>query len=231
MEKDNIKTDKIRCTYCGNNPVPHLFTKFDSFMAINIVNFGILFFSSAIGRWSASFVNKLLVFVSKPFLFIGLLKFNNDPKNILNRRGQVLWEEANKRGIKMQNFRFLNKNMDLYRARVLGKTLYFEGLPRVGEDHASLVWMDDKAILKERLERAGVSVSRGGSFSDFEVMRKKFLEINKPVIVKPRLGSRGRHTTTFIYNENDLRKAYKIAKQLYHIVAKLFCYFICLTKM
>jgi cyanophycin synthetase len=34
------------------------------------------------------------------------------------------------------------------------------------------------------------------------------------VIVKPRLGSRGRHTTTFIYNEQQLLEAYKIAKQL-----------------
>ena len=36
----------------------------------------------------------------------------------------------------------------------------------------------------------------------------------RPVIVKPRAGSRGRHTTTNIYNKEDLKKAFKIAKQL-----------------
>jgi hypothetical protein len=35
-----------------------------------------------------------------------------------------------------------------------------------------------------------------------------------PVIIKPRSGSRGRHSSTFVYNEDDLRRAFKIAKQL-----------------
>lgn len=37
---------------------------------------------------------------------------------------------------------------------------------------------------------------------------------SKPVIVKPRAGSRGRHSTTFVYTLEDLKQAYKIAKKL-----------------
>ncbi len=32
--------------------------------------------------------------------------------------------------------------------------------------------------------------------------------------MKPRLGSRGRHVITYVRNHDDLRYAYKIAKQL-----------------
>ena len=42
--------------------------------------------------------------------------------------------------------------------------------------------------------------------------------LEKPVIVKPRAGSRGRHTTTFVYTKEDLEKAFRIAKQLCHWV-------------
>jgi cyanophycin synthetase len=48
--------------------------------------------------------------------------------------------------------------------------------------------------------------------------RAWFATASKPVIVKPRLGSRGRHTTTFIYTEDQLREAFTIAKQLCHWV-------------
>ncbi len=43
---------------------------------------------------------------------------------------------------------------------------------------------------------------------------KIFDSIQKPVIVKPRLGSRGRHVVTYVRNHDDLKYAYRIAKQL-----------------
>ena len=48
----------------------------------------------------------------------------------------------------------------------------------------------------------------------FEEAKKIFDRIEKPVIVKPRLGSRGRHVVTYVRNHDDLRHAFKIARQL-----------------
>jgi len=76
--------------------------------------------------------------------------------------------------------------------------------------------MDDKALLKEKLLQAGLPVPRGGSVTSFSRALKIFQSASKPVIVKPRTGSRGRHTTTFVRTEEDLRQAVKVAKQLCH---------------
>ena len=56
------------------------------------------------------------------------------------------------------------------------------------------------------------------SFSLWFNMKRAFEKMQKPVIVKPRLGSRGRHTTTHIYTEKELYNAVKIAKKLCHYV-------------
>ena len=61
-------------------------------------------------------------------------------------------------------------------------------------------------------------VARGGNVTGMSGALKIFNTIDKPVIVKPRAGSRGRHTTTFVFTEADLRQAVKVAKQLCHWV-------------
>ncbi len=74
--------------------------------------------------------------------------------------------------------------------------------------------MDDKWLLKKKLQLKGVPVPRGARVGTFAQAKKVFDHIRHPVIIKPELGSRGRHTTTFIYTEDELRQAYKIAKKL-----------------
>ena len=130
----------------------------------------------------------------------------------------MLWEEARRRGIEMQNMRFLGRPTDIFRYKKNNHWEYFNGLPRVGRDNPALAWIDDKAILKKRLLHAGVPVPAGGSFSNFPDMAKAFENLQKPVIVKPRLGSRGRHTTTHIYTPEELRHAYVVGKELCYYV-------------
>lgn len=55
---------------------------------------------------------------------------------------------------------------------------------------------------------------QGGFARTFEEAKRIFDRIQKPVIVKPRLGSRGRHVVTYVRNHDDLRHAFKIARQL-----------------
>jgi hypothetical protein len=104
--------------------------------------------------------------------------------------------------------------------------------------------MDDKWLFKKVMLKNSLPVPAGASCRDFGQAEKIFLQIQKSeiqnpksdlsaiasaaaeinsipeivnpkaVIVKPRSGSRGRHSTTFVYSAEDLKKAFKIAKQL-----------------
>jgi cyanophycin synthetase len=156
----------------------------------------------------------------KTFEKFGFVKFSDDRETWTIDRAKVLWDEAERRGIKMRGAKIFNREVDFYEAKIGEQTIYFSGLPRpdINKDTEIEFWLDDKAIIKEKLLAAGVPVSPGGSYSKYTPLLKKFIELQKPVIIKPRLGSRGRHTTTFIYSEEQLKKAFKIAKQLCHWV-------------
>lgn len=149
----------------------------------------------------------------------GLIRWYHDREACSITRAAVLWEEAAARGIEMEGAMFWKRPIDFYRVKLQGKWKYFNGLPRPdGIDTTAQLWMDDKAVLKDRLRDAGLPIPPGVSYSDFESLAQAFQGLEKPVIVKPRLGSRGRHTTTYIYNEEQLQKAFKIAKELCHWV-------------
>lgn len=164
---------------------------------------------------TSKITNPILHFFVVLYKLSGLLKINTDQTKTVNQRGKVLWEEANRRGIAMHNFLLRGKPVDLYGATIHGRTIYFNGLPRpLRTPNNSEWWLDDKAIFKEKLQAAGLPVARGGVFSTFEPLLAKFKELEKPVIIKPRLGSRGRHTTTHITTERQLQKAFITAKQL-----------------
>ena len=214
------------CIYCGNNPVPH-FTHW-YFETVNILLAPIrrtLFYnplSRLLGRvLSRAGIASRLVSV---LVFFRLAAYQDDPAKCRVRRAQVLWEEGNKRGIQMRQLVFLGKPLDCYwaRKREGGKPLVFFGLPRpaaVASD--SLDWMDDKRILKTFFHKHGLPVPKGDSVSSFKQASRLFGSIEKPVIVKPRAGSRGRHSTTFVFTLADLRQAFRVAKQLcYWVVAE-----------
>ena len=149
-------------------------------------------------------------------VFVRVVKWNDSVDTIKGSRGKVLWEEAVKRGVSMRSIMIFGKPADAYEARKNGRRFLFSSVPSGGggEQYDALWWMDDKAALKKRLEAVHVPVARGGSFSRWDTLVKRFRELTAPVIIKPRIGSRGRHTTTFIYTEAELKKAFKIARQL-----------------
>lgn len=203
------------CIYCGNNPTSHFLTKVtESYLiALQPVNRVV----TKLGFTKAYFMLGDGAASSLIFLFraLGLAKYES-PEKITIPRAKVLAEEAKRRGIKMEVLTVLGKPMDIYRAHVKGEVLNFEGLPRPQGASNALLWMDDKIILKRILMQAGVAVPRGESVTNFLEALKVFNKLEKPVIVKPRLGSRGRHTTTFVYTPEQLKKAFNIAKQLCH---------------
>jgi hypothetical protein len=209
------KSAKLNCQYCGNNPVPHFIYWF--FESLNILLSPIR--QRLIKIFSFASLPNFSLPLTKLAAFLHIITFNEDINKCKVSRAKVLWEEAQKRGIKMKELLLFGKPFDTYVAGYPLPTthypLIFSGLPRPKNiDRAALDAMDDKAILKKKFVKAGLPVPKGGSVWNFFEAKKIFQHIEKPVIVKPRAGSRGRHSTTYVSSISDLQSAYEISKKL-----------------
>lgn len=206
---------KTPCLYCGANQTSHFMTRFDTGLSIGSTRRTERMMRTKIGQLLYQFVSWLLVLTIKVWKFFGVVTYSTDAEKIKLGRARVLFEEAQARGIPIVHVMFLGKSTDIFRAYVAGKWMQFQGLPRRSDyENPSLVWMDDKARLKKELMRAGIPVPKGGSVKTLYEALDIFRSVEKPVIVKPRLGSRGRHTTTHIYTEDELTTAFYIAKEM-----------------
>ncbi len=206
---------KPTCIYCGNNPIPHSIHKFYESTDILFSPIRRFLAKSIIGRAGDSAGTIVGLGGLKALSLLGLVKVNRDIAEIKFDRARVLWEEALAQKIPIEEIRPFGRPIDLYKAEVKGKNLYFMNLPRLEHVGTSnLTWIDDKYLLKKHLSRLGFPVAKGGAFLTLRQALKTFRALEKPVIVKPRAGSRGRHTTTFVYTEDDFKQAFKIAKQL-----------------
>ena len=252
---------KTACPYCGNNPVPHRFYRYSENLNIFLTPlrqellYNPLSRFFKVGEWLSGIENFLL----ELGLTLKAVSLSKDIKACKIRRAQVLWEEAEKRGINMRQLFLFGKPVDAYMAckkeirnpkpetrnkseipnskseTLNRKTkIIFSGLPRpVGYINRWLDLMDDKWLFKKAMMENGLPVPYGKSCSNFGQAKKVFRDIESgmrsvpiygrtgtPInvrataIIKPRAGSRGRHSTIFVSNEEDLKKAFKIAKQL-----------------
>lgn len=132
-----------------------------------------------------------------------------------NWRTKVIWEEAERRGIVMQEFRPFGLPRDILFATYGNDTQLFDGLPRPRNARdTSINWMDDKGVILKKFRHAGVPVPRGGSARTWRQAEKIFNAVGTTVIVKPAIGSRSRHTYLGITDLASLRKAFIKAKQL-----------------
>lgn len=215
--------NKSDCLYCGNNPIPH-FTHW-YFETVNILLSPfrrLLFYNPLARRLVVSFrKTNWALKVVRWLVAVRLIRYRSDMKQCQVRRAQVLWEEALRRGIEMKQLLFLNKPLDAYVARqpALDKEIVFFGLPRpIYSQQDSLDWMDDKRVFKIFCQKNNLPVPAGGSITRLRQAIKLFDSLKKPVIVKPRSGSRGRHSTTYVNTRSELTQAFKVAKQLCHWV-------------
>ena len=158
------------------------------------------------------------------FLRLGHWSFKPDDKDTL--RTKCFWEEAERRGIKMKEFH-LGPIKDGFVAEFgegdKRKTIIFDGLPRPGlKESPALKWMDNKGIMKEKFKKEGLPVAEGGVAWSKSGALKIFNSLQKaqkrPVITKPNLGSRSRHTLIHIDTPEKLIYGFKKAKKLSPLV-------------
>ncbi|MFA6520548.1 MAG: hypothetical protein WCT44_03005 [Candidatus Paceibacterota bacterium] len=162
--------------------------------------------------------NKISIPFFKTMVFLKLGYFTDKPDEKDTWRTKCFWDEATRRGIKMREFH-LGPIRDGFIAEYKGKTLLFDGLPRPGlEESPSLKWMDNKGIMKRKFLKEGLPVARGGVAFRKKTALEIFNSITKPVITKPNLGSRSRHTLIHIDTKEKLIYGFKKAKQLSPLV-------------
>jgi cyanophycin synthetase len=115
----------------------------------------------------------------------------------------------------MREFRFLGVPTNSFTARFPdGQRIAFESIPFPPGTRPGVWWLDSKAVMKKKFLKRGIPVARGGSAFTLAGAKKIFATIGKPVIAKPFEGSGSRHTTTHIYDEKELERAFRVAKQV-----------------
>ena len=140
---------------------------------------------------------------------------NKDVSLAHTERSEVIWREAEKRKIQMEQFTIFGKPIEQYRAKMNGRWHYFESIPIPPKySPVSYAWMDDKWMLKKFLRKNNIPVAFGASVSSKKKAKEIFGQGKAPFIAKPRLGSRGRHTITHIYDEGQIIEAFNIARKL-----------------
>lgn len=144
---------------------------------------------------------------------LGTVVAKPDEKN--NWRARVLWEEAERRGIAMREFRPFGASREIFFATKGADTRCFEGVPRPRYSrNVAIHWMDDKGVILKKFGAAGIPVPRGAACRTIAEAETVFASIGQPVIVKPSLGSRSRHTYVHIADLQSLRSAFRKAKEL-----------------
>ena len=152
--------------HCGNSPVSHLGQ----------------YLSQSFGVWSSGTAGSeeglrrkltewmdAFFFRIEPVLYacaaaLPMTRFAHDPDGANTYRSQVVWEEAQRRGIAMEQVTVFGKGTEIYRARKTGDWFYFQSLPVSSSlSRESCDWMDDKHLLKRAPAKAGNPSPRAGS--------------------------------------------------------------------
>lgn len=219
MEFVEYKEKHGACAYCGNSPVPHfptyVFQTFNVFVGIlfqKLVSLKLYRFITLCIRYIFVWIQRVHYPIAE---MMGILRFSDDITLATTYRSQVIWEEARRRNTRMQQIIVFGKPIDVYRIEMRRKWYYFESIPiPYAFDQSDYAWMDDKFLLKERLSSNQIKVPTGISVMTEKAALHAFKSFKGPVVVKPRIGSRARHTTVNITTERDLLIAFNIAKQL-----------------
>lgn len=200
---------KNSCPDCGSAPTNHTVAWLSVFLREYLTPFERI----AMPKFSSAFMERFSLGLMRAFQFLRLGRTTYAPAENDTWRTKVLWEEALRRGITMEEFHFLNVGQDMFCAKFNGATRCFDGLPRpYGEASDGLEWMDNKAEMRRRFAVARIPIARGGVARNSREAEALFASLEKPVIVKPKIGSRSRHTTTGISD----RAAFAAARACAH---------------
>jgi len=77
--------------------------------------------------------------------------------------------------------------INLYRAKMKDRDIYYMDMPRPDKFDKNLEWIDDKYLFKKMLATHKLPHAKGDSFNSLRSAIRYFDTLEKPVIIKPRL--------------------------------------------
>ena len=204
-----------KCSYCGDAQVNHMACYIENLFA-SVVEAHMVRVTQLAPKFIKDFATWIPVGLFNTLRFFSLVKFSPDIEKASSFRSRVIWEEAERRGIKMEQVILGRKPLDWYRADLHGKTIYFESIPIRPEFLDLKNDWDNKIILKKELSKHGIPVPEFLNLKSKnpKKLAKIFNKIKLPVIVKPRVGSRSRHTITNINTLDEFKHGIYIAGQI-----------------
>lgn len=211
----HTKDERHICSACGTSPVSHKFLFFSNLLEETV---GRLFEKIGniivipIAEKTIDKVEKILFRIGN---IINIITFSKDRNKAVTDRSGLIWDEAIDRKIPMEQVLVFGKPIESYRAKINGKYHYFHSLPippHLPKDGQN--WIDDKFKLFDALKKEKVPVPKTVKIVRIEKAKRLFDTIQKPVIIKPKNGSRGRHTTTNINTVEDLEKAIRLCREI-----------------
>lgn len=208
------------CADCGNSPVNH-------FEEYCLQTLAVMTARETSGRKKGAlraFADRIAEWIEpKIYAFFGALpiaSFGTNPADACTYRSQVIWEEAHRRGIEMEQLFLFGKPTEIYRACRGSSHFYFNSLPVPPVmERGKYPHIDDKFLLKRFLAGHGIPVPASISVTKEADALDALDELGAPLVVKPRIGSRGRHTTVHLTDAAELRRAFRSAKRLCRYVA------------
>lgn len=208
--------NKNTCSACGTSPVNH-----SLFLVLSIIDEFLNRIDKRFFKFTEKpFWQKMIIWMEKIIFsvlsFFRIVSFNKDDlEKVEIGRSKIIWEEAQKRGIPVEQIVILGKPTDHFRTKIGGRTYYFNSLPvPPWLPQNGYRWIDDKLKLADELHKANLPAPRTKRVKTLAQAKEAFSQFQKPVIIKPEWGSRGRHTTTNINTMEELEKAFSLARQI-----------------
>ncbi len=208
---------KIACPDCGPAPTPHRLAWLTCLLDwllkpyIRTLEKIAEFFKPLTDSWP---LHKMAHSLMQLTVKLGLAEMVSELRDDHNSRTRALWQEALRRSISLKEWRLFKKPTDIMVAEWQGFKYVFDGLPRPRGKTKGLDWMDDKAIMRQKFQAAGLPIARGGSALLVKKALHIFDELGGPLVVKPRFGSRSRHTFSNIVTRSQLVQAFYSAQKL-----------------
>ncbi len=126
MHEPSIKQGA--CSYCGDAPVNHKLYRLENFISSAIDSHMVRITKHA-PDFLKDFATLIPIFLFNILVKLKLGYFSSDINKASSLRSSLIWQEAKRRGIDMEQIILGKKPLDWYRAKVDNKTIYFESIP------------------------------------------------------------------------------------------------------